>query len=164
MSEDKLLVGMRANVGQYHAEKLKQFSNKTDLPIARLIAIAIDNELEKEKPFDVDLKIPEVDWEEYTYSDEAGKILSYLKKYGTGIELSLLLVLRYDVGVPDKETFINAFAECIKYDCIEPYLKKTVYSKEERLFYRRKDLLEGAKKNRYNKFLRLQKEFEGMKK
>ena len=163
MSEEKLIKNLRVNVSQTHYKVLKAYSDDLDIPLSRLVTMAVDSELLRDNPFGYDLSIPEVDWEDYTYADEATKILDYLKVYNAPIELSFLVLLRHDIGIPDLETFMKAFAECLKYEFVLPYMKKPLYGTKERLYYKRMDLIEGkAKSKRFKQYEKLKREFEAI--
>ena len=124
MSEDKkvnlkLMNAYSTYLSDYHTNLLRKINAKTRIPIARLIAIAVDNELMRDNPCNLDLRSPETDYEEFKFSSEATKILTFIKKLNRGLGLDYLLLLRYDIGVEDKEKFKEGFRELQETGMIE---------------------------------------------
>lgn len=76
------------------------------MPISRLIAVAIANELETQKPFTYDVELPETT--DATYTSKAAKIYQYLKLCGNGMDKKLLVIARNDMGIEDKDEFLKA--------------------------------------------------------
>lgn len=110
-------------ISKHHANELDRISSKTKIPISRLIAIAVDNEFSKEKPFAFDVTLPTEEVEEYAYIDQAGMILNFLKKLKHGLPLELLVLLRHDIGIADKETFMNAWKDLVTKGFVESFTK-----------------------------------------
>jgi hypothetical protein len=112
-------------VSNHHYAALMSYQKKTGVDVGRLIATAIDRELLRNEPFKFDLTIPSVDesYVEYAYIEEAGKILNLLRKHKTGLTLYFLVLCRHDIGVPEKETFMLAFRECIDKGFVEECVK-----------------------------------------
>ncbi len=103
-----------------HNKILERFSKMYKLPISRLVAIAIENEIATKKPFSIDFSFP-IDTVENAYANEAGKICKFMKTLRTGITLDFLYVLRHDFGVPERDEFLAGFNECIKNNLLESY-------------------------------------------
>jgi hypothetical protein len=115
----KLFPSFMGMTTQAHFAKLQEISKKKNIPLARLIAIAIDNEFQKENPFEFDTTLPEAGtYEEYAFANEAGMIIRFLQKMKHGAELPILLLLRNEIGVPDKTIFLAAFKEALDLDFI----------------------------------------------
>lgn len=162
---------VQANIGKVHADKLSKFSKMYNLPVSRLIAIAIDNEIfDNDKPFKIDLSLPE-DFQEYAFAEQAYQILVFLRTQKVGMSIDMLYVLRHDIGIADRETFLGAFKECLDKGMIEPVIapKSIKYGNLERettLYQATKIKIAGKDKEdlkkdaRYEKYLKLKKEFD----
>lgn len=168
---DKTFISLSTALSNYHAEKLQYHSSDRGLPLSRLIAFAVDNELAKEKPFaNFPRSIPDEEHEEYAYADQAGKILQFLKGTG-GLSLDMLIVLRHDIGVPDISDFLAAFKECIDKKFVEAYTPhragRYFETKNNYVYYRLKGkapLAERRKRreaSEYAKHLKLKAKYEG---
>lgn len=121
--DEKRLIQITGYIGKKQMEKLMYYSKSLQLPLTRLIGMAVDNELyEKEDPFNWDFTIPEDDYVEYAFADEAGKILNFLKSLPNGLSKDQLLILRHDMDIPDKTAFMLAFRECLEKNMIEAYV------------------------------------------
>lgn len=124
MSEEKLMKSVSFYFPKFQYEKLRNISKNRKIPMARLIALLIDDELIKDTPFTYDLTLAGEESVEYAYADEAGKLLNFLKIHDRPVGLDVLTMLRYHIGIPDKITFLGAFNECLTKDMIEPYKEK----------------------------------------
>jgi post-segregation antitoxin (ccd killing protein) len=120
---DKLMKQAVGWISKYQHKRLEEEARKKGLPLSRLVAIAIDRELERPDAFKFDMNLPTIEYVEdgFEYADEAGKILHYLRTQKEGLSLDLLLILRHDIGVPDREIFLAAFKVCIDKDFVEKY-------------------------------------------
>lgn len=169
MSEGNKMATLNVTTSRHAETVIKAIAVERKLTYSRVIAIAIDNELGKDKPFEFDLTLPEEDTcEDLIYADEGGKLLDYMAKI-RGAGLDTLILLRHDIGIPDKDTFLATFKECLGNDMIEsslPPLKKgLIQHAEGYLYYHLKGHKSGRSnkmaKNRYKEYLRLHKEFGG---
>lgn len=154
-----------------HAEEnIKYIAKAKGVTFSRLIAIAIDNEMERDNPFEFDTTFPlESTAEKMVYSIEGGKILSYMQNI-KGAALETLVLLRHDIGISDKQVFLAALKEVIDNDLIEGVRAKPRVGTPDKghLIYRIKQ--HGTpkqvkrKKNKqaseYNVYMRLKKKFE----
>lgn len=96
------------------ARLLKEHSRRLGLPLSRLICIAIDNELDCERPFNY--PSPDVDGEayvEYMYAHEAGRLMEFLATIPTGTGEDMLLIARRDFGLEDRRLVMLAIRELI---------------------------------------------------
>lgn len=168
MSNDSLMVSMKFNTSKHAETKIRGVAGLRKITMSKVIAIAIDNELERDKPFEFDLTLPNSDDTiEYAYADEAGKILSFIKGLRVGAGLDILVMLRYDIGIPDKKVFLAAFKECLDNDVLESFKPKPSYGKaplaEDYVYYRLKGhetpRVKRNKESEYNKYMRLKKKF-----
>ena len=171
MIKDKI-DSVKTSISVYTHDRLKEASERTGLPKSTMIAFAIDNELSKDKPFDINLKLPDHDENiEYAYADEGGKILNYLAFFQKGIGLDTLYLSRRAMGITSGEDFLGAFSECLHHKLIEsfdmPLVSTRFHRSKDYLYYRltKEQGKETVKKvnnkaSRYKLMLKLQKEFE----
>ncbi len=108
----------------YHKKMLRAISEDRKITMSRLISFAVDNELQKKKPFEFDVSFPVEDYVKHTYIDEAGKILKYVGTLKKETGLDSLLLLRYEIGVIDKRKFLLAFRELLYANMLVPYKPK----------------------------------------
>jgi hypothetical protein len=122
MSEDtRLLKRYSTLIAKYHEDKLLEISKRRNIPISRLICIAIDNEMMREKPFDFNTDFPTEEYAEYTFVEEASIIIRFLQKMRGGMSIENLLLLRHDIGISDRHTFLAAIKEAMAKDFIEEF-------------------------------------------
>lgn len=91
---------------------LKAKSEKSGMPVARLIAYAIDNEICEgaELAFEYPCEMPQTIFVEGAYTDEAQRIYKWLTKVNAqGVDQ--LMLARRDIGVPEKNTLMLAIRE-----------------------------------------------------
>ena len=104
-------------------EKLRESDD--GLPLSRYIQIAIDNELDQDKPFAYNMKFTEEDYVEDKYAHEANVIFEFLKKYSSkGISLMMLMLLRRHVGLMDRERIYRGYHELVRSGVVEEYYCK----------------------------------------
>lgn len=111
--------------------ELKHESSEKIMPMARLIAYAIYNELELPKPFTFETKIPseaEVPYDEDAYTEQAMKLYGHIVKMGTGAALDILLLCKGIIGMP-ANTILLAYRELLKKGIIEEYSKDGRFAK-----------------------------------
>ena len=166
--------GVAGNISFKHYDRVLKFCRMYDLPLSRLVAIAIENELERDAPFKINLKLPEGQYVENSFADQAGKIYKFMKTLRTGIELDFAYVLRHDIGIPDKDEFLAGFNECLQQGMIEkfeaPRSVKYIHNQGIAYLYRakinapevRKKILKKAKtkEQKFAEYQKLKKEFE----
>lgn len=95
-------------LGPKTLKKLQAIAIDRDLPVARLIAYAIDNEFDVQPPFDFNYEIPtHPPYVEFQYAKQAQKVLSYLHNFpiGTGIDMLVLCRREYDIESPQEVLF-----------------------------------------------------------
>ncbi len=107
---------------------LKGISDKIRMPISQMIAIAIDNELDAPKPFNYPIAMPESEFVEGSYFDEAKKILDFLKKRRTGMDVETLILCRRDIGVEDRETLLLGLRELLNTSLVEEFFPRRLNS------------------------------------
>ena len=89
---------------------LREKSIELGLPISRLIAIAIDNELDQPEPFNYPVDLPDT-YTEYLYAKECASILKCLQKAPTGLGRDMLVLARRDLGIADRAVLLVCLRE-----------------------------------------------------
>lgn len=122
--DERRLIPVSSYVSKVHMDKLKKYSEDLQLPISRLIGMAIDDELfEKKYPFNWEFDLDDSEeYIEYAYADEAGRIVNFLKGLPNGLSKDQLMIVRHDMNIPDKKTFMLAFRELLEKEQIESYV------------------------------------------
>jgi len=90
-------------------EALKNVSKQRGLPMQRLVGHLIDNALHKPELFDYPCTPPPNDYVPDTHLDNAKKIYDFLPKLRNATSIDTLMMYRYDIGIPDKEEFMEAY-------------------------------------------------------
>lgn len=138
---DKHFVSHRVTIPIGLNDKLMEAISLHDTNISRAFAIAIDNELSCEQPFDLDTDVP-TEYVKYKYASEANDILDFLRQFQKGLSIHMLMLCRYDIGIPDRETFMYAFQELAKTNNIEAFEHKSAFAKTTEIRWRAKELVE----------------------
>lgn len=117
---------LRVPVSSTLFDRLEAQAERFKMPVTRLVAIAVENELAKDKPFeDFVVKIPESGtYDEFTFSDEAGKIVNWFRMFGASVTLDQLYIFRHDMHIPDGHTFLAGVRECLDRGMIETFIPK----------------------------------------
>jgi len=104
---------------------LEKYKNLLNIPVAMLIARAIDNELDSEVPFNYPCQIPtEPEFEEGAYFDEAKKIYDYLSDKGTPMDKEYLMLHRREMGITSREKFLLGLRELLNSPMVEEFRPK----------------------------------------
>lgn len=166
-------VKIQAFISHALAKQLQYYSKRHELPMSRLVAIALDNEIydnEENIPFKWDYTLPKGEYAEYAFAEEAGRILTFMKNDEKGMSLDFLLTLRHDIGIKDKKVFLAAFNECLEKEMIEvfdmPETVKRVKFSSSVVYRLKSNNPKVTKKIRKklsdrDKYERLKKRFEG---
>lgn len=167
MSMDKLPV-VKGIISRTDEFKLDAYVKATGFSKSRLVGIAVFNELRRENPFEWDTTFPEDDdVVEYAYLDQAGRIMNFFKTQIRPIPLDFLLLIREDLGIPDRYEFLMGLKECLdKKMVIRSVSKKSKYYKDGTVLYGTKEqktsnfkkVLKNA--NEYDKYKKLEKKFK----
>lgn len=102
---------MNVYLPKFTVEMLKEKSDEIKIPVGRLIAYAIDTEMERDKPFDYDVELPRNTYVPNAYAEEAGRIKKLIAKFPRGIGLDALCIFRHGIGIPNKLDFLLGFRE-----------------------------------------------------
>lgn len=89
---------------------LRALSLERGLPVSRLIAIAIDNELDQEIPFSYPVDLPDT-YTEYLYAKECAALLTALQKAPAGVGRDMLVLARRDLGIADRDVLLTCLRE-----------------------------------------------------
>ncbi len=98
---------------------LKEASTAMGLPMSKLVAIAVDNELDSPVPFAYNCLLPSSVFVPHAFVEESAKIVQYLMKFPSGTGRDQLMLCRRDMGIPSKETFMYAYRELLTVGMIE---------------------------------------------
>lgn len=101
---------------------IKEKHLETGVAMSRLIAIAVDNELDSTMPFHYPWpsSFPG-EYVEYAYAEQAGKLLKFLERFPTGTQRESILLCRRDIGIETREEIIQAYRELIAQDLIQEF-------------------------------------------
>lgn len=102
------------------AEILRAKRLGTSIPVSRLVAIALDNELDSTIPFNYPCELPER-VTEYLYAAEAGRLLAFLTRAPTGVARDTIMLCRRDIGVMDRDALMGAMKELLDKNLIEEF-------------------------------------------
>lgn len=100
---------------------LKEASEDLETPMSRLMAIALDNELDADVPFNYPCPMPDAPYVEYAYANEAGKIMRFLEHFPTGTSVDTLMLCRRDIGIESRAVFMLAYRELLEKNMIEDF-------------------------------------------
>lgn len=92
---------------------LQKLALEKRVPVSRLIWWALDNELDCTNPFDYPCPPPTTTFVEYAYTAEAQKMHDFLIKYPEGVTVDMLVVMRRQIGIPNKATVLLALRELL---------------------------------------------------
>lgn len=158
MSKNKHTV----TLSDHHTKRLKDYAIRLKLPLSRMIALAVDNELAKQKPFDgIDFTLLK-DIQEYAYAKEAQRISDYMDKVLHAVTVDYLYSHRHDMGLKTLEEVVGGFSELMRAGLLvefKPSFAKPIKGGNKYYkLYSEKDEEKEAKD--YARYLRLAKKFE----
>ena len=149
-------------LSNYHSKRLKDYALRMKLPLSRLIALAVDNELSKNEPFKgISFELFK-DVQEYAYAKEAQRISDYMDKIGHAVTIDFLYSHRHDLPLETLEEVIGGFSELMRAGLLvesKPAFVKPI--KGGHKYYKLYDEKDEEKEAReYARYLRLAKKFE----
>ncbi len=131
------------------ARIVRETSERMGLPMSRLIGYAVDNELLAVQPFAFPCPLPMNTYVEHAYMEEAQRIYNYLLKFPNGLGRDQLVLCRHDLGIPNKETFLQGLRELFEREMIQeikpPPRTKFVYPEGYKYIRLKKDVLHAHK-------------------
>lgn len=111
---DDFFQHVTGTVSADYIEILKKIAEQKGVPMSRLIAYAIDNELDAAEPFDYTCPRPTVQFVEYAYRDEAHKLYNFLCKFPEGASIDFINLSRRQIGIPNRQVVMLALRELLK--------------------------------------------------
>lgn len=111
---DKDFVSVHVSMPKEQYETLKKASEERMLPLSRLVCYAIDNEIECQVPFNYPCEMPSTVFIEDAYVDEAGRILAFLKRFGSGLSKDMIMLFRRTIGIQNKTVLMLALRELLE--------------------------------------------------
>ena len=88
--------------------------------MSRLICYAVDNAVTNDDGLDYAQDLPDVDYQEYAYADQAGKIARFLTKYGKGYGIDMLTLLRREIGIESIDELRLGLLELVNSGAVTP--------------------------------------------
>lgn len=111
--EDRNLIQVKCYVPTEFFDLLKVHSRRTGIPVPRLVAIALDNEISSGlEAFTYPIECPDIEFIESAYLKEAGKLLQIIQKYPKGVGREMLMLYRHSLGL-DKDQIMLAVRELL---------------------------------------------------
>lgn len=158
-------------ISKTRRQEIEKICLRKKIPLGILVAIAIEHEFERENPFSYDVSDPADKYLEHAFSNEANKIVLYMRLC-FGMSLENMCLVRHDIGIPDKKVFLLAFRECVRARLLEPYTpKQSIMSKfkyeDDYTFWRVKGSGKVVAKkvrkeaNQFETYHKLKKKYEG---
>jgi len=166
MKEQNMLMRITTSVSRYHYVKLYEESRKRDMTLSRFVGAILDRAVEFGIYDVADMRIPRVSDEvAIEYAEEGGKFLDFLKKSPFGFSKELLIHLRHDIGIEDREILLKVLAYCLKSGVVVEY--KPVHKKgyvPGHIQYKLKETKSAEfrrrKTSEYERYLKLRKIYE----
>jgi hypothetical protein len=124
---------VRAYLPNKTEKMLRHHAQHLGIPMSRLVAIALDNELDTKNPFNYPCNNPKTVYKEYNYAGEAGRILDFLRHFPKGTTRVTLMLCRRDMDIPDRTLFLEALRELLHTDMVEEFTytgRGSMYDKE----------------------------------
>lgn len=112
---------IKAYIPNEIAQLLQDVSLQRNIPVSRLIAIAIDNELDTPYPFNFPCEAPKDKYHEYMYLKEANKIAEFVAQFPQGIGIDTIMLCRRALQIPDRDTVMCAIRELIQKEMAEEF-------------------------------------------
>lgn len=118
---DDVFKSLNAFLPKKTVQMLEEISEDKRIPLSRLIAIAVDNELDSIPPFNYPTEKPASEYVEFAYADEASKLLEFIEKCPQGVGLDTLLLVRRDLGIENREIVMLAYRELLEQGLVEVF-------------------------------------------
>lgn len=171
MSEDDkgFMLAVRSFISLKQDLILREASKKYKTPMSRLIALTLDKECIKDEPFrGLKIELPCDEYIEYSYAEEAQRIVNFMSKLKKPIGLDVLYLIRHEAEIEDGEVFLNAFRELVENKIVESCELKGKTKKYNHPDYRVWQLKtvkmtkkqEDRKTKEYKKYLKLKEKYD----
>ena len=125
-SEDDAFVIVKVFVPKSTAAILHAKSESSELPISRLCAYAIDNELDVDAPFTYLCEQPKAPYVPYAYVSEASRMLAFLKRFKTGVTVETLMLCRREFEVESRVDVMLALRELQETNMVEEFEQRNL--------------------------------------
>ena len=119
--DNQMLVKEQIYISPTTRAILKSKSSELGIPLSRLVAIAIDNELDSKSPFNYPCQLPESPYIEDAFLNESHEIYKWLDKFKHGIGRDTLMLCRRDIGILSRSDLLHGLRELIQQNLIEEY-------------------------------------------
>lgn len=165
MSEE-LMYRVSLKVPKSHYNILSEIAKQRNVTMTSLALQALDNEILKEKPFQVDVSLPDIsEFEEYTYASQATKIIQYIANFKFGIPLESLAFHYRDIGLESVDDLRHGLAEAVAKNFIDEVVAThSRYYKEGTVLYKPKKIDKTLKEDKVQKNIRKYKRYMKMQK
>ena len=118
--DNQICVLISASVGKEMRAQLQDLNFNWRVPVSRLIYIALEKELESETPFTYVVEIPEK-VNEALYISECRKLIDFLERAPKGLDLELIVLMRRDIGILDKDKILAAMRVLLDAELVEEF-------------------------------------------
>ncbi len=105
---------LKTYVSKDVADKIRKIAENKNTTISKLLAIAIDNEMDTPSPFTFPHDMPSTPFIKGAYQEEAMLMSQYLDKFDDGADIETLMLHRHAIGIADKNTFMLAVREMLE--------------------------------------------------
>ncbi len=102
-------------------ELIRQKAEEIGMPMSRLVAIAVDNELDQSEPFTYPCPMPAEPYTEFTHVQEATKLFKFMQRLPEGTTLESLMLCRRDIGLETRADLMLAYRELLEKGMIETF-------------------------------------------
>ena len=150
--ENDKFTELTLQVPNFMHDRIREFSQKRELPMSRLALYAIYNELEQSNPFNFEMEMPNSEYIESQYAQQAANLFKLITYFPIGQGLDYLLMLKEEAKIYTKEEFMLAYRELLKSDMIElvyPVEAKTKYHKDYRYVRSARHTIKELKEAKY---------------
>lgn len=100
---------------------LAKASEEKEIPMSRLVAYALDNELDSPTPFNYPSDLPTDEYKEFMYAKEAGRVMKWMNSVPGGVNKESIMLCRRDFGIETRREVLYALRELFEKDMIEEF-------------------------------------------
>ena len=101
---------MTVTISETHRKKIIEIAEQRQIPLSRILGGFVDKFIEKPRAFNFDFEIPELPKDNLSFEKQADLIFNFMKKKEMdGIGLDNLILVRHDIGIPEKLVFLYGF-------------------------------------------------------
>lgn len=118
-TEDRLYRKIATLLPSALAQRVIDIARDTRIPISRLVAYAIDNELDCKPPFNYPITMPTTDYVPNLYNKEALAIFNFLKQYPKGQPMDSMILLRRNYGIEERYKVMEGIRELLYQEMVK---------------------------------------------